>query len=156
MVGGDIQSGQLCFCHEDSLFLAISPVGYPAAKRSLTETMMRSTMKSSSRKEWKKLFYQADSCTPLAKDMAGAYAQPLEMVRLAPSAPNAQLWRVRKTETAYHFYVDYKPGLSKAEKIIKQVELGIALSHFYQTALELELLKRCPRKRQNFLRTYIT
>lgn len=69
--------------------------------------------------------------------MAGAYAQPLEMVRLAPSAPNAQLWRVRKTETAYYFYVDYKPGLSKAEKIIKQVDFGIALSHFQQTALEL-------------------
>ena len=107
---------------KEELFLAISPVGYPAAKRSLTETLMRSTMKSSAR-----------------KNMAGAYAQPLEMVRLAPSAKNAQPWRVRKTETAYHFYADYKPGISKAEEIIKQVDLGIALSHFHQTALKLEL-----------------
>ncbi len=124
---------------KDELFLAISPVGYPAAKRSLTETMMRSTMKSSSRKEWKELFFQADFHTPLTKGMAGAYAQPLEMVRLAPSAKNAQPWRVRKTQNAYHFYADYKPGLSKGEEMIKQVDLGIALSHFHQTALELGL-----------------
>lgn len=124
---------------KDELFPAISPVGYPAAKRSLTENLMRSTMKSSSRKEWKDLFFQADFHTPLTKDMAGAYAQSLEMVRLAPSAKNAQPWRVRKTENAYHFYADYKPGLSKGEEIIKQVDLGIALSHFHLTALELGL-----------------
>lgn len=127
---------------KDELFLAISPVGYSAAKRSLTETLMRSTMKSSSRKEWKELFYQADFCTPLTKDMAGAYAQPLEMVRLAPSATNAQPWRVRQTENAYHFYANYQPGLSKGEETIKQVDLGIALSHFHQTALELGLTGR--------------
>lgn len=124
---------------KDELFPAISPVGYPAAKRSLTETLMRSTMKSSSRKGWKELFYQEDFQTPLPPHLAGAYAQPLEMVRLAPSAKNAQPWRVRKTENAYHFYADYKPGLSKGEETIKRVDLGIALSHFHQTALELGL-----------------
>lgn len=125
---------------KDGLFPAISPVGYPAAKRSLTETLMRSTMKSSSRSEWKELFFQADFHTPLTKGMAGAYAQPLEMIRLAPSAKNAQPWRVRKTQNIYHFYADYKPGVSKGEEVIKQVDLGIALSHFHQTALELGLI----------------
>lgn len=125
---------------KDELFPAISPVGYPAAKRSLTETLMRSTMKSSSRSEWKELFFQADFHTPLTKGMAGAYAQPLEMIRLAPSAKNAQPWRVRKTQNIYHFYADYKPGVSKGEEVIKQVDLGIALSHFHQTALELGLV----------------
>ena len=124
---------------KDELFLAISPVGYPAAKSSLTEKMMRSAMKSSSRKEWGELFYQIDFHNPLTKDMVGDYAQLLEMLRLAPSAKNAQPWRVLKTENAYHFYADYNPALSKGEKIIKQVDLGIALSHFHQTALELGL-----------------
>lgn len=118
------------------LFPAISPVGYPAAKRSLTETLMRSTMKSSARKPWDALFYQEDFRTPLTMSMAGAYAQPLEMVRLAPSARNAQPWRVRKAGNAYHFYASYKPGLSKGEALIKRVDLGIALSHFHQTALQ--------------------
>lgn len=121
---------------KDELFPAISPVGYPAAKRSLTETLMRSTMKSSSRKEWMSLFYQEDFLTPLTRSMAGAYAQPLEMLRLAPSAKNAQPWRVRKAGSAYHFYATYKRGLSKGEEVIKRVDIGIALSHFHQTALE--------------------
>ena len=124
---------------KDELFLAVSPVGYPAAKRSLTETLMRSTMKSSSRKEWKELFYQADFHTPLTQALAGAYAQPLEMVRIAPSAKNAQPWRVRKVGNVYHFYAHYKPELSRGEETIKQVDLGIALSHFHQTALALGL-----------------
>lgn len=124
---------------KDELFPAISPVGYPTAKRSLTDKLMRSTMKSSSRSQWEELFYQADFSTPLTMDMAGAYAQPLEMVRLAPSAKNAQPWRVRKEGDVYHFYAHYKQGLSKGEKTIKQVDVGIALSHFHQTALELGL-----------------
>ena len=37
------------------------------------------------------------------------------------------------------FYADYKPELSKEEKTIKQVDLGIALSHFHQTALDMGL-----------------
>lgn len=123
----------------DELFPAISPVGYPAAKRSITESLMRSAMKSSARKTWNVLFYEEDFQTPLTPDAAGSYATPLEMVRLAPSAKNVQPWRVRKSGQMYHFYATYKPELSKAEKIIKQVDLGIALSHFHQTALELGL-----------------
>lgn len=45
---------------KDELSPAISPVGYPTAKRSLTEKLMRSTMKSSSRSQWEELFFQAD------------------------------------------------------------------------------------------------
>lgn len=124
---------------KEELFLAISPVGYPAARRSLTETLMRTTMKSSSRKVWESLFYQQDFITPLTKNMASDYAIPLEMVRLAPSAKNAQPWRVRKDGNTYHFYATYKPGLSKEEELIKRVDLGIALSHFHQTVMEYRL-----------------
>lgn len=121
---------------QDELFLAISPVGYPAAKRSLTETIIRTTMRSASRKEWRELFYQENFRTPLTRFTAGAYARPLEMVRLAPSATNAQPWRVRKAGNNYHFYAAYRPDLSREEKLIKQVDLGIALAHFHQTVLE--------------------
>lgn len=123
----------------EELFPAISPVGYPAAKRSLAETLMRSTMKSSARKPWKDLFFQKDLPTPLTPAEAGPYARPLEMVRLAPSATNAQPWRVCKDGELYHFYASYKPGLPEPEQLIKQVDLGIALCHFHQTALELGL-----------------
>lgn len=120
---------------KDELFPAISPVGYPAAKRSLTETLMRSAIHASSRKDWGELFFQGDFSTPLTKEAAGRYAQALEMVRLAPSATNAQPWRVQKDGNVYHFYAAYKPSLSKGEKVIKGVDLGIALCHFHQTAM---------------------
>lgn len=133
----------------DALFPAISPVGYPAAKRSMTESLMRSAMKSSDRKGWHELFYQADFQTPLTPDRAEEYDIPLEMVRLAPSAKNMQPWRVRKDGNMYHFYVTHKPDLSRAEAIIKQVDLGIALSHFHQSAMELGLNGRFETVRQD-------
>lgn len=124
---------------KDELFPAISPVGYPAAKRSLTESLMRTAMRSSSRKEWNTLFYLDNFQTPLHKDEAGDYAEPLEMLRLAPSDKNTQPWRVLKAGNNYHFFVTYKSGISRGEKIIKRVDAGIALSHFHQTILELDL-----------------
>lgn len=120
----------------NELFPAISPVGYAAAKRSISESLMRATMKSSARKDWDKLFFQEDFLRPLTPAAAGDYSVPLEMVRLAPSAKNAQPWRIRKAGNAYHFYAAYKDGISSGEKMIKQVDLGIALSHFHQTAME--------------------
>lgn len=124
---------------EDELFPAISPIGYPAAKRSITESLMRKAMRSSTRKEWAALFYQNNFQTSLIKEAAGDYVEPLEMLRLAPSDKNTQPWRVLKSGNCYHFYVTYKSGISKGEEIIKRVDVGIALSHFHQTALELGL-----------------
>lgn len=124
---------------KDELFPAISPVGYPAAKRSLTESLMRTAMRSSSRKEWNTLFYLDNFQTSLHKDEAGDYAEPLEMLRLAPSDKNTQPWRVLKSGNGYHFFVTYKSGISRGEEIIKRVDAGIALSHFHQTAIELGL-----------------
>lgn len=43
---------------ESDLFPAISPVGYPASKRSLRESIMRKTMKSDQRKPWKDIFFR--------------------------------------------------------------------------------------------------
>lgn len=124
---------------KNELFPAISPVGYPAAKRNLTESLMRTAMRSSSRKEWNTLFYLENFQTPLHKDESGDYAEPLEMLRLAPSDKNTQPWRVLKASNSYHFFVTYKSGISRGEEIIKRVDAGIALSHFHQTVLELGL-----------------
>lgn len=124
---------------QNELFPAISPVGYPAAKRSMAESLMRTAMRSSNRKEWSSLFYMDNFQNPLSKDMAGEYVEALEMLRLAPSDKNTQPWRVLKSCNDYHFYVTYKSGISKGEEIIKRVDAGIALSHFHQTALELGL-----------------
>ena len=83
---------------------AITPVGYAAEKPSFHEQLMRSTMKSARRKPWKELFFRADFKTPLTEADAGAYAEPLELLRLAPSATNAQPWRVVMDGQFFHFY----------------------------------------------------
>lgn len=121
---------------KEDLFPAISPVGYPATKKSIQESIMRKTMKSNQRKPWNVLFFNNSFSTPLTEEDAGSYAIPLEMLRLAPSATNAQPWRVLKEGNVYHFYEMHHPNVSEDEKLIKRVDLGIGLSHFHQTVLE--------------------
>lgn len=121
---------------ESDLFPAISPVGYPASKRSLRESVMRKTMKSDQRKPWKDIFFKDNFLTPLTEQDANEYAISLEMLRLAPSATNAQPWRVLKKGEVYHFYETHNANAKLEEKLIKKVDVGIGLSHFHQTTLE--------------------
>ncbi len=127
---------------EDELFPAISPIGYAAGKRSITESIMRKTMKSDKRKPWEEIFFQDSFGNSLSKEDANEYVNPLEMLRLAPSATNAQPWRVVKKQGFYHFFETHKSNSSEDEKMIKKVDLGIALSHFHQTVLEHGLAGR--------------
>lgn len=122
----------------DELFPAISPVGYPA-KRRFAESLMRKALKSDQRKPWVELFFDGNAQTPLSRQDAGKYALPLEMVRLAPSARNAQPWRIVRTEAGWHFYSSYEPKATIEETPFKQVDLGIAIAHFHQTALSIGL-----------------
>lgn len=121
---------------QDELFLAISPIGYAAGKKSVTESLMRKTLKSDKRKPWEELFFWDSFENPLSKEEANEYLNPLEMLRLAPSATNAQPWRVVKKQGSYHFFETHKSNASEEEIMIKKVDLGIALSHFHQTVLE--------------------
>lgn len=121
---------------ENELFPAISPIGYPATKRSLRESVMRKTMKSDQRKPWNEIFFKDNFSTPLTEADAGKYADSLEMLRLAPSATNSQPWRVIKKDGVYHFYETHKANVKLEEKLIKRVDVGIGLCHFHQTALE--------------------
>lgn len=121
---------------EDELFPAISPIGYEAGKKSITESLMRKVMKSDKRKPWDEIFFQDSFGNPLSRKDANEYVSPLEMLRLAPSATNAQPWRVVKKQGSYHFFEIHKGNASEDEKMIKKVDLGIALSHFHQASLE--------------------
>lgn len=131
---------------EDELFPATSPIGYAAGKRSITESLMRKTMKSDKRKPWDEIFFKDSFENPLSREDANEYVNPLEMLRLAPSATNAQPWRVLKKQGSYHFFETHKSNATESEKMIKKVDLGIALSHFHQTALEYGLAGRFEKR----------
>ncbi len=120
---------------DEDLFPCICPVGYPGQKRSFIEKITRVSLGSKKRKEWDKLFFLDDFSKSLTKEDAGRYTDALDMLRLAPSATNAQPWAVVKEGDKFHFFCNYKNSINNDIKKIKHLDLGIALSHFHQTAM---------------------
>ncbi len=119
---------------------AISPVGYPAEKKSLQERLIRATAGSAGRKPWKELFFHDDFLTPLIVERAGEYAEALELLRLAPSATNAQPWRIVMDHRGFHFYaVMGKDAAVDNPAAIERVDLGIAACHFHLAAQDRSL-----------------
>jgi len=118
---------------------AISPVGYPAEKRSLTDRAFRYMAKSDKRKPWEELFFDEKPGNPLVKDKTGAFEQALESVRIGPSASNRQPWRIVREGASCHFFLQRTPGYDKmlGEVRLQEVDMGIALCHFELAATEL-------------------
>ena len=125
----DLETGERMPC--------MSPIGYPAKKMSIKESMMRMGVKADSRSPFEALFYDGAFDTPLTPEKAGELAYPLEMVRLAPSAVNKQPWRVAVDKNAVHFYLKRSKGfISEAVGDMQKIDLGIALCHFELAAKE--------------------
>ena len=124
------------FFHEittapDELVPAICVVGYGSEKRSLLDRAARLSIGAHKRKPWEKLFFDGSFNTPLTQENAGIYAIPIEMLRIAPSAGNAQPWRVLRSaeKDGFHFYKQVtNPGYER--KRLPEVDLGICMCHF--------------------------
>ena len=117
----DIKDGEMMPC--------VSPLGYPAGKRTLKETMMRKGISADSRISADKLFFKDEWGKPLtpSDDMT----EILELVRWAPSAVNKQPWRIIERDGVYHFYEKKDKGfVNDAVGDMQKVDLGIALCHF--------------------------
>lgn len=120
---------------EDEVLPVASPVGYPATKKSIRESLMRKGLKADDRIAFEKLFYAGSFETELTKDLAGNFGEALEMVRLAPSAANKQPWRAVVDENRVHFY-EMKSMNDNPLGDVQKVDIGIALSHFDLTMEE--------------------
>ena len=107
----------------------VSPLGYPAAKKSLREVMMRKGVKADSRMKFGELFFDGSFEKPLSPDHE--LSEPLEMVRWAPSAVNKQPWRVVIDGNKAHFYEKRSRGYVNASGWdLQKVDMGIAMFHF--------------------------
>ena len=135
----------------NDLFPCICPIGYPAEKRSLVEKIMRASLGSKNRKAWNKLFYLNNFNQTLSQADAAKFEIALEMLRLAPSSTNAQPWSVVKEGNNFHFFCNHKNNISEDMKKIKHLDLGIALSHFHQTAMSEGLDGKFEIQNINFL-----
>ena len=121
----------------DEIMPCASPLGYQAKKMSLREGTMRKAIKADERLPFEELFFEGDFKTPLTKEKAGIFLQPLEMVRLAPSAVNKQPWRVVISDNAAHFYLKRSKGFGHDSDLdMQKIDMGIALCHFALTAKE--------------------
>ena len=109
----------------------VSPLGYPARKRPIKETLMRKGVGADSRLPAENLFFDQawDAGLPAAKQEA--IADLIGMVRWAPSAVNKQPWRIIVTQGDYHFYEKRDKGYA-GEKTgdLQKIDVGIALCHF--------------------------
>ena len=125
-------------CKEGEIVPAISPIGYPA-KRRTREKIIRRFLSAKNRKPWDKLFFLNDFQSELPNKDLGDYSLILEMVRLGPSAKNGQPWRIlkQKDENTYHFYVRYPER--KLYRFFVMMDIGIAICHFDLTAKDLSI-----------------
>jgi nitroreductase len=101
---------------------------------------------SDRRRPWDDLFFQDSFGSPLARDAAGPYAEPLEMVRLGPSASNKQPWRILRAGSDWHFYLQRTKGYREGffQRVlqvadIQRIDMGIAMCHFELAARALGL-----------------
>ncbi len=121
---------------------AVTPLGYPTAKRSLVDRAFRWSAGSAQRKPLKDLVFSAAWGQPLATDEAGPYLAPLEALRLAPSASNRQPWRVlrRADGREFQFLLQRSlPARGMFEADLQRIDLGIGMCHFELVAREAGL-----------------
>lgn len=118
---------------DNERILAVSPVGFPAQKRTFMERTVRLLASSDNRKPWSNLFFEKDGLKPLIRQERWRWGEALEMVRLSPSATNKQPWRVvvDLDEEIFGFYLDHDPIYSLMKEYdIQKLDLGIAMAHF--------------------------
>jgi hypothetical protein len=125
---------------------AVAAVGF-AAEGIRTQDRLRQKVRSDQRLPWDRLFFQTNLHTPLPAAQAGAYAEPLEMLRWAPSSHNYQPWRVVQDGPVYHFLLQRTAGFGPGTPMfsllglvdLQRMEIGIAMAHFELTAREISL-----------------
>jgi len=127
---------------EDELLPAITPVGYPAVEKSVTERVMRFGAGSNRRKPWPELFFKSDGVTALPESESGTFKEAYEAVRMGPSASNKQPWRLLLDQQGVtHLYLKenkiYNRMMGKLR--LQLVDMGIAMCHFEVAARELNL-----------------
>ena len=120
---------------ENEVMPVASPIGYPAVKRSIRESLMRKGLKADERIAFESLYFDESFDRGLTRKQAGDFAEPLEMMRLAPSAGNKQPWMAVVCSRELHFYENRTMKVSPLGDIQK-VDIGIGLAHFDLTRKE--------------------
>ncbi len=116
----------------EEIMPCITPLGFPAAKMSIKESMMRTGFKADQRKDSADLFFDRSFDAPLTAELTEGLRAALEAVRWAPSACNRQPWRVVLDGDRVHFYEKKtsKTFVGEAMGDLQRIDVGIAMCHF--------------------------
>lgn len=152
-LGGTFNRGAFASVMEikdNEIFPILSPIGYPAEKKRISEQVFRQTLKADKRLPWEEIFFKNDFKNPLSMEDGGDYQFPLDMVRLAPSAVNKQPWRVVVTDNAVHFFEKHSLGGENGSVDMQRIDVGIAICHFHLAAIERNISGHFERKQPSF------
>jgi len=121
---------------------AVTSIGH-IADRGMLEGRLRRMVDADNRLPWTSLFFRDRFGVVLSREDAGAYALPLDMVRIGPSASNKQPWRIIQSGNTWHFYLQRTPGYGNSLAFrllgladLQRVDMGIAMCHFALTAAQ--------------------
>ena len=116
---------------------SVISIGYPADQQAWMDRIARITAGADRRLPWQELFFSGSFEEVLSPVEAGQYREPLELLRLAPSASNKQPWRILRQDNLWHFYLqrtnNYPPpifGLFLGLADLQRIDMGIAMAHF--------------------------
>ena len=116
---------------EGEMMPCVSPLGYPAKRRSIREAVMRKGVSADSRMPAEQLFFDGEWNAGLPSSKQAAIADLIEMVRWAPSAVNKQPWRIIVSGRDCHLYEKRDKGyIGEKTGDLQKIDVGIALCHF--------------------------
>lgn len=114
---------------EGEKIYAISPLGYPEERPTISERILKTVISSKKRMDLKKLIINNDNL----KEQPQWIETALETARLAPSALNRQPWRFKIEEKAVTIELDSR---EENEERQKNLDCGIAMLHLEIGALK--------------------
>lgn len=131
---------------DDVVIPAVTSIGEMIDLQQARKGLLRRQIKADQRLPWENLFFEDHFGNPLSQESAGEWKIPLEMLRLGPSASNKQPWRVVRSGSLWHLYLQRNKGYRESSLTrfigivdIQRLDMGIAMCHFELTAHELGL-----------------
>jgi len=132
---------------------AVLAIGHPAERRGRVERLIRYAAQAERRRPFGSIFFNGGFDRPLSPGSAGPFAEPLEMVRLGPSASNKQPWRIVRGDApeVFHLYLQRSEKYRRTANALgrtdlQRIDVGIAMCHFQLTASAAGLAGRWRRE----------